>query len=207
MPLKMPGNIFIIAGPSGSGKTTAAKWLSQWFPAYLEDASRNPYLASLLTKDKEFDALASQRWFLREMTVWLESADNHKPAVLDQAPAAITEVYAAMFREQGLLGDEELALLRGSLTYIDMLLAKWSGGCKGLFFDASEDVLYNRVALRNGIGRTPSMEWFRVVRERFSEVFYGKEGFERIDTSSMSVSEVLRAAEGFVQSHNKLDGI
>lgn len=195
------GTTIYISGPSGSGKTTTSRWYSTKLCAYLEIPDKNPHLAALLGGQGCFDAFQSQKWFLRRVTAWIEAADWRRTAFIDQDPVAIVEVYGEMFHARGLIDDMGMTELREGLRYTESLLGKWPGGCVGLFLDASPDVLYRRVLLRNGVERTPSVEWFQEVRERFAEVFDGRPGYERVDTTAMDLEELKQAVGDFVRRH------
>jgi deoxyadenosine/deoxycytidine kinase len=162
--------ILLIAGPSGAGKTTVARQLSSDFQTYIETFEDNPYLHKLLLGAPDFDAEANQRWFLQRVENFIKSATSEEHLVVDQSPSAIVYVYAQMFRDNGLIDDEEYHSLAGSLDRIEYMMKQWESGQHALFLDAPTAVLRRRISWARGEASTPPLRWFADVRRRFVQL-------------------------------------
>lgn len=190
--------IIAISGPSGSGKTSVVRHLAETFPAYIESTAGNPYLSDLLAGRSQFNAYANQRWFLDRISDAVVNADVHMCFIIDQIPAAVVEVYAALFRDEDRIGEPDMNVLRRELEKIESEISLWAGGCFVLLLDASAEVLYHRAVSRAEGSPVPALAWFDEVRCRFLNVFQEGANVERLDTTNLSISEVRDAAIDFV---------
>lgn len=183
------GRTLSIAGPSGSGKTTVARALSELFPAYIEVVDENPYLAPLLNGSSSFDAFANQTWFLDRLKQFIQGADPHQSLVLDQEPAAIVQVYAEMFLDEGRLTPSEYTQLIARLLRLESKLARWPGRRLVVFLDAPAEVLHERARRRGGAA--PPLSWFASVRDRFTQLQQRIPGSLTIPTAGLPAESVV----------------
>ncbi len=167
---------------------------------YLEDVTDNPHLERLLKGEESFDAAGNQEWFLKRISRFIEAAVPTRHLVLDQDPAGIVFGYSKMFRDGGQLGDDRYAGLIRMLIKVERSLARWKRPRPILFLDAPADVLRERLTLRWGASRTPSIAWFITVREYFQALSTRLPGAVTLSTIEMSPEEVTSCAHHLLES-------
>lgn len=158
---------------------------------YLEDASENPYLHSLVSCESDFDAGANQRWFLERVRKFIQGADPSCTLVIDQDPDAIVNVYGKMFHDESRLPPAEYAELLDGLAAIEKILAAWREPRLRIFLDASPELLRERIVRSRGDRQAPSVAWLTRLTGYFKEWGSGVAGFTSIATDRCSVGQVI----------------
>jgi len=133
--------IVSVMGPPGAGKTTLIKRLQEnkktrLAAFYIEDGSANPHLGSGFDTDEDFDADASQRWFLDQYTAFFEGQDRQSQIFLDQDPCAVGLVYSKTFRACGALTEGAYVSQLETLLDIESMMSKISACRKIIAFEA-----------------------------------------------------------------------
>jgi deoxyadenosine/deoxycytidine kinase len=157
-----------VCGPSGSGKTTVVNSLSRNYSRFVESTDGNPYLEHVDARSKA-NASANQQWFLSRIGEFIRCAKPERPLVLDQDPAAVVLVYSRMFRDTGLIDDDDYHRLLSDLLKVEETLSQWKTPRTTVFLDAPAKVLRERV-LQRSLGAAPSLKWFATVRRYFLEL-------------------------------------
>jgi thymidylate kinase/NTP pyrophosphatase (non-canonical NTP hydrolase) len=178
-----------IAGPPGSGKTTLASALSEVMGPeciYIERPSENPFLDRLDSLAPQFDAGASQGWFLDTIANFVhESTDSI--VILDQDPTAIALVYGRLLYDQGFLSSTGYEQHLSALLSLEIDAAARLNGRVVLLLDAPP----SQLALRCLQKSMPLDESFvGTLRERFISTFANLPNVIRIDTDR-AIEEVV----------------
>lgn len=178
-----------IAGPPGSGKTTIATALSDIIGAesiYIERPSDNPFLDRLDVLSTQFDAGASQGWFLDTIASFVRKSVA-SAVVLDQDPTAIALVYGGLLHDRGYLSSTDYQQHLSALLSLEIDAAARLNGRVVLLLDAPP----SQLALRCSQKHTPLDETFLgMLRERFISTFADLPNVIRID-ADRGVGEVM----------------
>lgn len=194
-----PCLIVSVMGPPGAGKTTLIKrlqehWKTRLAAFYIEDGSANPYLGSGFDVDEDFDADASQRWFLDQYTAFFEGLDRQSKLFLDQDPSAVGLVYSKTFQACGALTEGAYVSQLETLLDIESMMSKISACRKIVSLEASTEVLFDRISKRES-GVPISEDWIADLNSGFESLY---EQFDqgdasnlcRLDSSALSSKEV-----------------
>lgn len=170
---KVGPSTITIAGPPGSGKTSVVSALAPLVGAdriYIERPENNPFLDRLDRPSTQFDASASQGWFLNAIAKFV-GVSKGSPLVLDQDPTAIALVYGGLLHDRGELSRTGFEEHIGALLNLEIDAADQLNGRLVLLLDAPPAVLAWRCAQKP---RTPLDKTFLgLVRERFISTFAG----------------------------------
>lgn len=178
-----------IAGPPGSGKTTVASALSDIIGAesvYIECPGDNPFLDRLDLPSTQFDAGASQGWFLATIANFVRES-NVSAVVLDQDPTAIPLVYGKLLHDRGYLSSTVYEQHLSALLDLEIDAAARLNGRQILLLDAPP----SQLALRCSRKHMPLDETLLgTLRERFMSTFADLPNVIKID-ADRALSDVV----------------
>jgi deoxyadenosine/deoxycytidine kinase len=137
--------VVVLLGSIASGKTTLSTALAERLALeHLKEEPQSNRFLGFMQQAPERWCLANQIWFLREASESMRQA-HLSGGVLDHCPEEVFPIHSAVFRDRGLLLDEEYDLLAALSR---SLLASSDGPDLYVVLEAPASVLIERVKTR-----------------------------------------------------------